>query len=47
MGQAIVVRTDYSSGEVRPLAQRAKAAGQARRRGKSRLGCQYVPDAPS
>ena len=31
MGQAIVVRTDYSSGEVRRLAQRAKAAGQARR----------------
>ena len=31
MGQAIVVRTDYSSGEVRRLAQRAKNAGQARR----------------
>ena len=31
MGQAIAVRTDYSSGEVRRLAQRAKAAGQARR----------------
>ena len=31
MGQAIAVRTDYSSGEVRRLAQRAKDAGQARR----------------
>ena len=31
MGQAIAVRTDYSNGEVRQLAQRAKDAGQARR----------------
>jgi len=31
MGQAIVVRADYTSGEVRRLAQRAKDAGQARR----------------
>ena len=31
MGRAISVRTDYSSGEVRRLAQRAKNAGQARR----------------
>jgi transposase len=31
MGQAIAVRTDYSSGEVRRLAQRAKNAGQTRR----------------
>ena len=31
MGQAIAVRTDYSSSEVRRLAQRAKDAGQARR----------------
>ncbi|MGZ8300173.1 MAG: FYDLN acid domain-containing protein [Rhodoplanes sp.] len=31
MGQAIAVRTDYSSGEVWRLAQRAKNAGQARR----------------
>jgi transposase len=29
MGQAISVRTDYSSGEVRRLAQRATDAGQA------------------
>lgn len=27
MGQAIAVRTDYTSGEVRRLAQRAKGAG--------------------
>ena len=31
MGKAIAVRTDYTSGEVRRLAQRAKDAGQARR----------------
>ena len=31
MGQAIAVRTDFTSGEVRRLAQRAKEAGQARR----------------
>ena len=31
MGRAISVGTDYSSGEVRRLAQRAKNAGQARR----------------
>ena len=31
MGQAIAVRTDYSSSEVRRLAQRGKDAGQARR----------------
>ena len=31
MGRAISVRTDYLSGEVRRLAQRAKNAGQARR----------------
>ena len=31
MGRAIAVRADYSSGEVRRLAQRAKNAGQARR----------------
>ena len=31
MGQAIAVRTDYTSGEVRRLAQRAKDAGQVRR----------------
>jgi hypothetical protein len=31
MGRAIAVRTDYASGEVRRLAQRAKDAGQARR----------------
>src|SRR4249919_675681 len=31
MGRAISVRTDYFSGEVRRLAQRAKNAGQARR----------------
>jgi transposase len=31
MGRAIAVRTDYTSGEVRRLAQRAKDAGQARR----------------
>ena len=31
MGQAIAVRTDYSSSEVRRLAQRAKDAGQAHR----------------
>ena len=31
MGRAISVRTDYSSGEIRRLAQRAKNAGQARR----------------
>ena len=31
MGRAIAVRTNYSSGEVRRLAQRAKNAGQTRR----------------
>jgi putative transposase len=31
MGRAIAVRMDYSSGEVRRLAQRANNAGQARR----------------
>ena len=31
MGQAIVVRTDYTSDEVRQLAKRAKDASQARR----------------
>jgi hypothetical protein len=31
MGQAIPVRTDYTAGEVRRLAQRAKDAAQARR----------------
>ena len=31
MGQAIAVRTDYSAGEVRRFAQRAKDAAQARR----------------
>jgi len=31
MGRAIAVRLDYTSGEVRRLAQRAKDAGQARR----------------
>ena len=31
MGQAIAVRTDYTSGELRRLAQRAKDAGKARR----------------
>ena len=31
MGQAIAVRTDYTSREVRRLAKRAKDAGQARR----------------
>ena len=31
MGQAIAVRTDYSAGEVRRLAKRAKDAAQARR----------------
>ena len=31
MGQAIVVRADYTSGELRRVAQRAKDAGQARR----------------
>jgi Winged helix-turn helix len=31
MGRAIAVRTDYTSGEVRRLAQGAKDAGQARR----------------
>ena len=31
MGRAIAMRRDYSSGEVRRLAQRAKDAGQARR----------------
>ena len=31
LGRAILVGTDYSSGEVRRLAQRAKNAGQARR----------------
>ena len=31
MGQAIAVRTDYTSGEVRRLAQRAKDGGQTRR----------------
>jgi hypothetical protein len=30
MGQAIPVRTDYTAGEVRRLAQRAKDAAQAR-----------------
>src|SRR5262245_28531931 len=31
MGQAIPVRTDYTAGEVRRLAQRAKDAAQTRR----------------
>jgi transposase len=31
MGRAIAVRTDYTSGEVRRVAQRVKNAGQARR----------------
>ena len=31
MGQAIAVRTDYTAGEVRRLAKRAKDGGQARR----------------
>ena len=31
MGQAIAVRTDYTSGELRRLARRAKDAGKARR----------------
>ena len=31
MGQAIAVRMDFTSGEVRRLAQQAKDAGQARR----------------
>ena len=31
MGQAIPVRTDYSAGEVRQFAKRAKDAAQARR----------------
>ena len=31
MGRAIAVRADYTSGEVRRLAKRAKDAGQARR----------------
>src|SRR5215831_4288764 len=31
MGQAIPVRTDYTAGEVRCFAQRAKDAAQARR----------------
>src|SRR4030088_1162825 len=31
MGQAIPVRTDYSAGEVRQFARRAKHAAQARR----------------
>ena len=31
MGQAIAVRTDYTAGEVRRLATRAKDAAQARR----------------
>src|SRR5258707_12159905 len=31
MGQAIPVRTDYTAGEVRRFAQRAKDAAQARR----------------
>ena len=31
MGQAVAVRTDYTAGEVRRLAKRAKDAAQARR----------------
>ena len=31
MGQAVAVRSDYTSGEVRRLATRAKDAAQARR----------------
>jgi len=31
MGKAIAVRTDYTAGEVRGLAKRAKDAAQARR----------------
>ena len=31
MGQAIAVRTDYTSGQLRQLAKRAKDAAQARR----------------
>jgi diacylglycerol kinase len=31
MGHAIVVRTDFTSGEVRRFAKRAKDAAQARR----------------
>jgi putative transposase len=31
MGQAIPVRTDYTAGEVRRFAKRAKDAAQARR----------------
>ena len=31
MGRAIAVRTDYTAGEVRRLAKRAKDAAQARR----------------
>ncbi len=31
MGQAIAVRTDYTAGEVRRFAKRAKGGGQARR----------------
>ena len=31
MGQALAVRTDFTAGEVRRLAKRAKDAGQARR----------------
>ena len=31
MGQAIAVRTDYTAGEVRRFAKRAKDGGQARR----------------
>ena len=31
MGQAIAVRTDFTAGQVRRLAKRAKNGGQARR----------------
>ena len=31
MGQAIAVRTDYTSGQLRQVAKRAKDAAQARR----------------
>jgi hypothetical protein len=36
MGQAIAVRTDYTAGEVRRCAKRAKDAAQARPKPKKR-----------
>ena len=49
MGRAIVVRTDYTSGDVRRVAQRVKNAAQARRllAIAAALECMAEPTRPS